>query len=357
MIKRSLSVVFLCLIGVSLFSFQEFIENSAKPLNPDAGRILKLEEELRITDEGGEFFFRYPSNVKVAPDGSIFIEDRELLLRFDESGRFLHNYFKKGEGPGEFNFIRDYTFHDGKLIVISSNPNKIVTFDFNGELGDDVTLHEAFFSFRFLFHKGGRIYFFRNEPPEAGEKPGVLDAPYVLISMDKNGQGLREHLTLPYQIFDAGGARMGLGRLTTCSYENKFLFIINTEEYLVKLFDVESETMQRSFSRKYKRVKPPKDHRWGGVYRNGKRLGPPPPEYLFDVSSMDIVKDLLWVHTSTKDEDKGFLIDVFDFNGTFVDSFYLNTYSGIAGAQGNSIFIKEADEEELVSIVKYRIIG
>jgi hypothetical protein len=355
---RFFFVLFLCLMGVSLFSLQELIENSDKPLNPDAGRILKLEEELRITDEGGEFFFQYPNNVKIAPDGSIFLQDRELLLRLDGNGKYIHNYYKKGEGPGELQFVRDYAFQDGKLVVINSNPIKIVTFDFNGEFVDDVTIRQAFLFFRFLFLKDGRIYFFRNERPEAGDKPGVLDAPYALISMDMNGQDLQEHLTLPYQIFDAGGARMGLGRLTTVSYKSKFLFIANTEEYLVKLFDVESAAMLRSFNRDYRRVKPPKDYRWGGVYgSDGKRMGPPPPEYLFDVSSMDIVNDLLWVHTSTKDEDQGFLIDVFDFDGTFVDSFYLNTYSGIVGAQENSIFIKEADEDELVSIVKYKIIG
>jgi len=78
---------------------QEIIKNPAKSTKPESGRILKLQQELRITEQGGEFFFQYPGNVKVAPDGSTFIEDRDLLLRFSKDGRFLHNYFKKGQSP------------------------------------------------------------------------------------------------------------------------------------------------------------------------------------------------------------------------------------------------------------------
>jgi len=337
---------------------QETIKNPAKPTNPEAGRILKLQQELNITDEGGEFFFQFPGNLKVAPDGSIFIEDRDLLLRFSKNGKFLHNYFKKGKGPGEMNFELDYAFQDEKLIAISSNPMKIITFDFNGELLDEVTLHQSFFFFRFLFLKNNRLYFFRNERPQEGDKPEVLDAPYVLTSMDMKGQNLKKHLTLPYQIFVAGGALSGLGRMTTASYKNKYLFISNTEEYLVKVFDVESQKVLKSFTRKYKRVKPPKDYRWAGVYdRQGNRMGPPPPKYLYDISAMYIVNDSLWVRTSTKDPDKGYLMDVFEFDGSYADSFYLKTEGGIISTHENSIFIKETDENDLVSVVKYKIIG
>jgi hypothetical protein len=63
------------------------------------------------------------------------------------------------------------------------------------------------------------------------------------------------------------------------------------------------------------------------------------------------------VRTSTRDEDKGFLIDVFDLEGAYVDFFFLNTSGRIVGTHGDRIFIREADEDELVSIVKYRIIG
>ena len=49
MMKKHAFLVLL-LITFSFISAQEVIENPEKPLNKDAGRVLKLEEELRITD-------------------------------------------------------------------------------------------------------------------------------------------------------------------------------------------------------------------------------------------------------------------------------------------------------------------
>ncbi len=176
--------------------------------------------------------------------------------------------------------------------------------------------------------------------------------------MDKNGQNVEEHFSLPYQFFMTGGASSGLGRLTSIPYKNKFLFISNTEDYLVKLYDMDSNKNLRSFKRKYKRVKPPKDYRWGGIYsRDGTRMGPPPPKYFTDLSAFYIVNDKLWVRTSTRDDVKGYLIDVFEFDGRFVDSFFLKTdLRGIISTHVDSIFIRETDEDELVTVVKYTII-
>ena len=285
---KNLFITLLLVISfLSRLEAQEIIENPEKPLSKNAGRILDLKEELRITD-----------------------------------------------------------------------PVKIVTFLFSGELLDDITLHESFWFQDFQFLKDQRFFFFKNDRPETGDKPGVFDAPHVLISMDKNSQNIEEHLSLPYQFFMTGGASSGLGRITSIPYKNKFLFIANTEEYLVKLYDIESHKILRSFSRKYKRVKPPEDYRWGGIYsRDGQRMGPPPPKFFNDISALYIVNDKLWVRTSTRDEEKGYLIDVFEFDGQFVDSFYLKTeVRGIISTCGDLIFTRETDENELVTVVKYRIV-
>lgn len=356
--KTAVFVIIILFMFLNSFS-QEIIENPGKPLSKNAGRILELKEELRITDKGGEFFFQFPNNIKVAPDGSIFIADQDLLMRFDENGKFIHNFFKKGQGPGEINYLRDYLFEDGKLTIITSSPVKIVTFLFDGELVDDVTLHDPFWFFNFQFFKNRRFFFFINDRPETGDKPGVFEAPHVLISIDERGQNIEKHLSLPYQFFMTGGAVSGLGRLTSVAYKDEFLFIADTEEYLVRLYDTESQKIVRSFKREYKRVKPPEDYRWGGIYsRDGTRMGPPPPKFFNDISALYIVNDKLWVRTSTRDEEKGYLIDVFDFEGRFVDSFYLKCeVRGIISTHGDVGFIRETDENELVTVVKYRIIG
>lgn len=67
-------------------------------------------------------------------------------------------------------------------------------------------------------------------------------------------------------------------------------------------------------------------------------------------------KDRLWVQTSQKDEKKGYLIDVFDFDGQYVDCFYLPSDGRLMGTYGDSIFTREQDPKELIQIVKYKVI-
>ena len=87
MIKYVWILSILLLIAAPMLS-QDVIENSDKPQNPNAGRVLELEEDL--------------------------------LLRFDGSGKFIHNFFKKGQGPGELMYQRGYVLRGGKLCVIGS---------------------------------------------------------------------------------------------------------------------------------------------------------------------------------------------------------------------------------------------
>lgn len=45
---------------------QQIIENPERPRSSNAGRVRKVEEIFRITDESGEFYFRYPYLIKMA---------------------------------------------------------------------------------------------------------------------------------------------------------------------------------------------------------------------------------------------------------------------------------------------------
>jgi len=58
------------------------IENPEKPLSKNAGRILKLEEVLRIKDEGREFYFKFPfvNGLRVSGKGFIYVQDENQLF-------------------------------------------------------------------------------------------------------------------------------------------------------------------------------------------------------------------------------------------------------------------------------------
>jgi|GEM_PF-5516105 hypothetical protein len=66
-IRRAFPIIVLSFVLLPLILFsQQIIENPDKPLARNAGRILKLQEVWRITDEGGRFYFKAPSNLEVA---------------------------------------------------------------------------------------------------------------------------------------------------------------------------------------------------------------------------------------------------------------------------------------------------
>lgn len=66
-------------------SAQDFFKNPEKPLSENAGRIAELKELLKIDDFGKDDYFQYPRSIKVAHDGSLFVTDKELSIRWETS--------------------------------------------------------------------------------------------------------------------------------------------------------------------------------------------------------------------------------------------------------------------------------
>lgn len=67
-------------IIASVVLAQEIIKNPKKPLSKNAGRVLKLKEVFRITDESGDFYFNGVWDLKVIPDGTFVIFDENQLF-------------------------------------------------------------------------------------------------------------------------------------------------------------------------------------------------------------------------------------------------------------------------------------
>lgn len=354
------------LLFLSIFAFsgvilaQSIIENLKKPISKNAGRVLKFEEEFRITDESGEFYFKSPRNLKVAPNGSIFIIDKEQLLQFDSKGNFIQNFFKKGQGPGEISNISDYCFQDKNIIVHNRTPNKILWFDFNGELINEFRIHQVARGLDFQLFYNNIYYFFKSGFLETGGKIELMDSPQVLVAITQDRDEVKDLISFPIKTFaigaqGAGAAWYDISSLIKTSYKDKYLFISHTREYLLKLYDVESQKLLRSFKRDYKRIKTPRGYKGGGIGFAGKSYSPPYQEFMSDVQNLFVFNELLCAMTSTIEKGKGRLIDAFNFDGKFVDSFYINPKGVLIAAHKDSIFVLKEAEDETFQIVKYTI--
>jgi len=369
--KKSVLLFSFLLIFSSVIYAQEIIENPEKPLSEKAGRVVNLERILQVKDTGAEFFFQYPLNPKIAADNSFFIKDSNQLLRFDQTGRFIQNYFKEGQGPGEMVFIGNYNFFQDGIIIQSYNPPKLMWFNFSGELLKEMTIPRMAGS-TYLFNRGDNFYFIKAQFPRISGESRIVDAPQELIMFTDSGEKSVDLAEFPTKQYVVRGKKGGAGavpinNLITTSFQNRFLFLSHTLEYSIKLYDAEENQVTKIIKRKYNRVRSSKEieDRKGVPIIDGNVVTPPPQKYANDIEHLFIVNDKLWVLTSTRDEEQRALIDVFDIGGKYIDNFYLLLPKGLTSLgfhlkliyiYGGFLLAIEKNQDETYSLVKYKII-
>jgi hypothetical protein len=366
---RAAAVLFLVMSIVSGGLSQKAIKNPAKPESKKAGRILELKEEIRISDEQGGFYFKNPENIGVSPDGSLFVVDGDQFLKFDSKGKFVKNLFRKGEGPGEFQSIDNYLFAGNEVIVHQSLPNKIVRMDSEGNLIRELRLEKAASRLFAIFND--KFIMGRNSFPvlkREGTEPETVDIDWSLLLVSEDGKVEETGQIFPAKWFARRLPNAIIANNITdlcCTpYERKYLIIHHTQDYLLKMLDLEKKQIIRTFKRKYKSVK-----RRPGKERI-KEAEPyqytlePPTDYYNDIQRVFIHQDNIWVLTSTRDEKKGILVDVFNGEGQYVDNFYLPLSKKIKQddlmkwpltISGDSLLVVETDVNEVPNVVEYKI--
>lgn len=379
--RREIIMRKIALLVLSFFIFtsvilaQKIIENSEKPLSKKAGRVVDLKEVLSIHDEGDAYYFKYPSNLKIAPDGSIFFLDwrSNQLLQFDTNGKFLRNFFKKGQGPGELSLVSDFCFEGNNIIIYDGRLQKILWLNFNGEAVKEFKVLRKARSFMFRLYHQNTYYFIQSDVQFTKKKPSYVDIPYHLSSISKEGNEANKLISFLLKAYvvsgmGGGGGVFNIEKMITAPLENRYLFISHSTEYLVKLFDAATNKIIHSFNREYKRVKPSSEYKErmkkGGFIIGGKHYTEPDRKYRNDIQNLFVNQKNLWVMTSTIDKKKGVLFDVFDIEGRFVDKFYLKfteenflQYGGInrMAVSGEFLYQIETTPEETYVIKKYKM--
>ena len=345
------------------------VYNPKEPLSKNAGRILQLTEELRITDTQGDFYFKSPDNIKTAPDGSIFVLDEEQFLKFDKKGKFIKNLFKKGQGPGEFERIGNYLFSDNEIVVLQGRPNKIVRLDMLGELISEIRPEEAVSKLITCFED--EYIMARSSFPKlekAGEEPEIIDIKWNLRLVSENGKVENTNLDFPVKWYAQRLKNAIIANFivdfTAEPFMDKFLVIYHTQEPMLKLLDLESQQIVRTFTREYRSVKWKSDKTGRVEVRPHLYTLVPPVDNLNDIQKLFTQNKTIWAMTSTVDKEKGILVDVFNLRGEYIDNFYLplQHHVKIEGLSqhpmtisGDALFIVEYDENDIPSVVKYKI--
>ena len=109
-------------------------------------------------------------------------------------------------------------------------------------------------------------------------------------------------------------------------FQNRFLVISHTQEYMLSLFDLDLNQVVRKFTREYSRARLTKEfeiEKTSGLADRGEPVKVPGMNYHDDVRGIFINNDQIWTMTSTVEKEKGTLFDVFDIEGKYIDCFYI----------------------------------
>lgn len=358
------AVAIIILMGATAVGRAQVIENPKNPPSPNAGRVIALKEVARITDEKGKFFFVEPLAVFTGRDGSVYVQEYKQLLKFDPQGRFVKNLLKRGAGPGELNDnLTNVLILEKEIVLWSSNNLKLIRVNLDGRLIEDKTSPVPMGDL--LGTIGGRFYFLK---AEWGERPktrisGIFENDYRLVIFNERGETVPTPFLMPGTatlFFRTGSVSSStISRPMPLAADDRSVFLFHSPDYLIKLLDLEKGEVVRSFRRDYDRVK----------YAAKTTPGYPAelvPKFHNDLGRLLWRNDRLWAVTSTFDPKKGVLVDVFSREGRYLDNFYLplfkirrnnpQIYAPMA-IFGNFLYVLEADEDDLISLIKYEIVG
>ena len=351
--SRAWSGVLPVLLAVTALAFGQVVENPAKAAAKNAGRILQLTEVWKIADDGGGFFFKHPNSLQVADDGSIFVADADQLLRFSPEGRFLKNLCKKGQGPGEIGRYFPYYIHGRDLFIRDMNSQRLWRADLDGVFQEQVNLKNKDYR-GFLGVLPDGFLFLKTVWPPPSERTGkLMEIPHTVVLVARDGSERQDIATFkPRNFLFPQGAMGWDSSIIGPSPDAKLLYAYHGLDYLIEVVDMASGKIVKRFSRAYPKV-PHIEPDWELDYR--KKYGSPKREYETDIKDLYPVGDRLWVETSTDDKTKGRLIDVFDKDGRFLDSFYLGAGRTLMAVREEAVFCQQKNEDETITIVKYRI--
>ncbi len=329
-----------------------------KPLHPNPGRALQLEEVLRIKGEGPGYYFEGASGLEIDREGCLYIRDSwssarpSHLLKFAPDGRFLKDLYRQGQGPGEIQSGFDFAIMDSEVFLFDLMNPKIVVRSLDGEYRTEIRNPEFVFNDLSGVFDGG-LLFERVERPAERPTSRLYDINNVFVRLAKDGRSEKKLASIINRQFYGSSSQEG-GAMNwdpfSVAIDGNRLYVNATQDYQIRVIDLATGRDEGLLRREYPRVKHPlKD--WEKMFAS--KFNAPSRSHENDIKALFHDGSRLWVQTSTEDKENGTLFDIFDAAGRFIDSVRIK--GRVVKIDGDVLFINESDKDELPSLAKYRI--
>ena len=137
--KQRIPVLIVCLTlfpGTQVTGMaQTRVDNPGRALAKNAGRIVKVEEVLRIRDDGEDAVFKVLRGLVLGTDDSLYFMDHgegPRLYRYGPEGKLVFKLLKTGQGPGEAQNASNFLVAGDRIRVLAWIPPKIMDFGLDG---------------------------------------------------------------------------------------------------------------------------------------------------------------------------------------------------------------------------------
>jgi len=139
---KKISLLLICWISIGLWngfasSKPVWVHNSLKDIDTCEGKVkltlVKIWGDEDTDDENQ--YFRYPKDIKISPDGDVFILDsgNNRIQVYDRKGTYKRTIGRRGQGKGDILRPKSIELDKNRnVIVLDSGNNRIQTFDRNG---------------------------------------------------------------------------------------------------------------------------------------------------------------------------------------------------------------------------------
>jgi hypothetical protein len=362
------------LLGLAVIAdAQERADNPKRPLAKNAGRVVQLEEVLRIHDDGSTAIFRSPRAFFLAQDGSLYFADEAdspRLYRYGPEGTLISRFLKRGQGPGEVQHVSGYLVAADRIRVLAWSPPKILDLGLDGRYLGETRAEEDAHGVWFLGQSEGRIYAIRDElfGTSTFRNSGAFTAlavPNAVYELSPDFRAWKKLYEFPVRMMVRRGRGYRLDPIDAV-ISGTTLYLVHTADYQVTAFDLRAGRIGHVITRAYDRVRtrPPRPGELD-VDPETRGVDVPDDPYTWDIDRIQAGAGKLWVFTSTfKSGRNDQQVDLFDEAGRYVDSVILRYPPGKRdhGARWTLMtddgffFIPEQEEDGLVTIGKYRIV-